>query len=73
MKKYYKTTEKLEKAIHTFKVYGYVIEKKRVRCACGESYGAIVFKGEKHMLNEAEILVKCECCYNMAKITERGE
>ncbi len=73
MKKYYKTTEKFEKAVQGFKIIGYNIEKKNVRCACGESIGAIIFKEDNHLLNEAEILVKCECCYNQASISEKGE
>jgi predicted metalloprotease len=34
MRKYFKTTEKFEKAVDNFKLFGYDIEKKKVRCAC---------------------------------------
>jgi hypothetical protein len=73
MRKYFKTTEKFEKAVDNFRLFGYDIEKKKVHCACGESTGAIVFKGPQHLLNDAEVLVKCECCYNKAKLSEKGE
>lgn len=74
MRTYFKTNENFENAIKRFQIYGFSVEKKRVTCACGESAGAFVYEdGFNKTLKTAKVIVKCECCYNDAKIIERGE
>jgi hypothetical protein len=74
MRTYFKSSEKFETALNRFKIYGYSVERKKVTCACGERAGAYVFEDSSNKsLKSANVIVKCECCYNDAKITERGE